>query len=1320
MFRSNRLTFGIVALMWACTAAPAWAGDAESGTAPWTDWSLRNAVLVPNGDSDRPPALLCQGSGASAVRAFIAWPNTPFRARVRVRTQDVQPTAGGGFAYAAVYEFDENGQLLAFRDFVQTTGTHDWTELETEGKTHEHTFSVELRLGLYQATGKAWFEPARWTWMTDLNAISDERNGSRVPNTALILDEPEFPGNPAAPNPRGLADLLAQAGYRPRFIRAEDLTSAAAWEKVSADAALLVLPNGPCFPIEARRGLLGLLCQGVDLLSFGGYPFDMPLRHAEKGWEIVDLTQPSRVRLRNRDPGFETDSEPGRPEAWHDATGNPCPVATGQAAEGLRCALVQVQGGEGLSYTQTVTDVQAGQWLRLSGRIKAVDIQGDGYAFLAFYPMVGGEWRSPGDIAQVRAARDWRPSTPQWQSFRQDFRVPPGVDRVDIRFGLYRASGTAYFDDIRLEEIEYAPRLNTRYGRPEDGLLVSDWQLGMCDADYPLRRTARLTAPGWEAAVAAGGFSAVGVLNENARWIPLAAAEDRFGRQCGTAGAMIVHAGGRFPGSTWTFFGVDTVDLTRLPGFGERVLLPALSRMRRGIFLHHVQSRSACYRPGEPAEISCSARHLGTEAFAGLLTWRCSAEDSAEVSQEGRQEVRLTPGETAVWTIPLGTAAAASGLHRVAVRLQDASGNVLDELSAGFVVWDGKDFPRSIAFSYADNYFTWDDRPAFLCGTTTWSNWFFSPSQSDPLFWAAELARMADYGIRINANLQTWWTPPYELTEQDWRKLDAAIYLSHRAGVIHRAGLFIGQDVAVDDALLEQQARFTAAFAARYRQAEGLIYYLNGDYQLRPRSPEQQQLAWQLAQTRRWNERLTGAIRSVDPHHPIVSEYYQHPSGGLDVRQTLDGLDMAEIGYFDKPDRDLSRFPAVFKMTDHRLRGKSAAVGEFGVKTHPAWEPTLGGGGYHIRRSVEQQNRLFLTLPQLTFGLGGATARNWCWRDDDDRIFPWGLTYTCDGVPRDALRYYRAAALLLLRLQPRWTKPEVVLVASDSSRRTVNDGFSPYDLAAADVLARLGVDFAVVSDLDLQEGDLRGVKAAFVPSETVSNSAAQILNSLEQAGSLTVCRQHPAAIADALDDQHSESPFLPLLELRRRWADLLDRAGAARVRIRPDDPAIAVMPVALQDGAALVLVNTGDQTLRLQAAFPDGKTVAMSLAPWEPGLAAWNSAGHVLALEGGSLLRCDGRQVAESDGHLLLWSVDTPHVPDADVRTAPDILLVSTTARNIRLVRADDGFDTAEVGEFRRGSWHVLEEVPLQVAEGGIRLQIPTDCRGELIRIRRR
>ncbi|MFA0774470.1 MAG: hypothetical protein KEFWMYNX_002510, partial [Candidatus Fervidibacter sp.] len=40
---------------------------------------------------------------------------------------------------------------------------------------------------------------------------------------------------------------------------------------------LLVLPNSPYFSLAAHRNLLRLLVSGVDLLTFGGYAFDVPM-----------------------------------------------------------------------------------------------------------------------------------------------------------------------------------------------------------------------------------------------------------------------------------------------------------------------------------------------------------------------------------------------------------------------------------------------------------------------------------------------------------------------------------------------------------------------------------------------------------------------------------------------------------------------------------------------------------------------------------------------------------------------------------------------------------------------------------------------------------------------------------------------------------------------------------------------------------------------------------------------------------------------------------------------------------------------------------
>ncbi len=1239
------------------------------------------------------------------------WPNTSYRLRLRVRTTDVQAIGGRGYAFVAVYQFDYFGNLLNFRDLVHLTGTNPWQKLDRPVTTHGRAFYVELRLGLHNARGKAFFDDLQFL---PANAPAMEQAPARgnESRTALILAEPTFPANGAAPRPELLAQLVRRAGYHPQLVRAAELTDRRWIEGVLPRTSLLVLPNAPYFPLEAHRGLLTLLTEGVDLLAFGGYAFDVPLQGNVSRWTPVRIDRPLNVLLLNRNPGF--DGEPAQPETgpkvwkgWIDGT---CFITSGRSMGGNRCAAVRLPSSRAGSavLNQVVEGVQPGQMLRLSGRVKTRRVTGEGYAFLAYYPRGGNRAIEPRDIAQVRGSRDW-------QHFQSTFIVPAGADRVDIRFGLYQAAGEAFFDDVRLEQVEFPRCINTHFGRPEDALEISPWQLGMFDADYRLERVRRLEAGTWsfDADSPMTGFSAVGVLRAEARWEPVVRALDRFGSLRGTAGAVMVHRAGPFAGSHWAFFGVDNVDLTQTAGFNENVLLPLLRRLRRGVFLCRLRSRLASYRPGEAVEVTCTVGNFGPQPLAGELELRLTAEQNgAESRAVGSSQLHLQPGETRSVHLRLPEQTLPEGLYRVTARLRDAAGGqCLDSLEAGFVVWDGRHLPQSMEFEYAENYFRLGGKPVFLCATTTWANWFASPSQSDPLFWWQELRKMRRFGILAVANLQTWWHEPYQLSRSQWRQLDAAVYLAARAGVVYRAGLFVGHNVAVDESTLRQQERFVAQFARRYQHADALIYYVNGDYQLRPTLPQQRSLAWQIAQTRKWNQRLVAAIRSVDQRHPILSEYYQMPLGGLDVRHTLDGLDVAEIGYFGEPKTDLRRFPAVLKLVDHRLYGKSLAIGEFGVKTHPAWQRQLGAKGYHMRRTPEEQKRLFLLLPQYCFALGGSTARNWCWRDDDDRVFPWGLTRPCDGVARDCLKAFRAASVLLQRLRPRWQKPSVLLIVADSRR--IDQGERPrrFALAAADALVRLGIDFAVASDLNLSDAQLEGFRATFLPVADVTPETRAALERFEQRGGVLCAGLAGNKVEEPVTVEVGTADPLVLA----RYRDTLRKAGVERITIEPASLPVQAFPVTLENGTAVVLVNAGDSIARFTARIPRLPSLQMELAPWQPGLVAVNEKGRVFALEGSGRI-CWGKEtIAESDGHFILFAIEETE----DLATGNRLLLVPTGGQVITIHRqAPPGRTEAQLGRLCQRRWKTIQALPVDTVGGsGITIRLPNDVWGDLVRL---
>ena len=170
-------------------------------------------------------------------------------------------------------------------------------------------------------------------------------------------------------------------------------------------------------------------------------------------------------------------------------------------------------------------------------------------------------------------------------------------------------------------------------------------------------------------------------------------------------------------------------------------------------------------------------------------------------------------------------------------------------------------------------------------------------------------------------------------------------------------GMLIGHNTAIGPDLLAEQSQLCADYAQQLGDAPGLLYYINGDYQLilteHPQAVQQEWRqwlrsryasieAWQQAWARpglpgdfdqieyppldsgrwddvariddvrfrteltaRWNRAHVAAIRTLDRDHPITSEYYAQPSEGIDLPLTIDAQDVSNIGYFDPPGQDL-------------------------------------------------------------------------------------------------------------------------------------------------------------------------------------------------------------------------------------------------------------------------------------------------------------------------------------------------------------------------------------------------------------------------------
>ena len=183
---------------------------------------------------------------------------------------------------------------------------------------------------------------------------------------------------------------------------------------------------------------------------------------------------------------------------------------------------------------------------------------------------------------------------------------------------------------------------------------------------------------------------------------------------------------------------------------------------------------------------------------------------------------------------------------------------------------------------------------------------------------------------------------------------------------------------------------------------------------------------------RRWLNALHDAIRKADQRHPVTAEFYELPLSGIDLLNALGQLELANFGYFAPADEDFYRFPQLCKFLDQRARGKGLNIGEFGVKTHPAWQDT---GEYIAARTEAYEQAYFLAIAHYAFALGASKIQNWCWKYPSDLPFEWGINYPNELIGRDVRAVYRNTGLFFRKLRPRYEPSDVLLLIPGENRK---------------------------------------------------------------------------------------------------------------------------------------------------------------------------------------------------------------------------------------------------------------------------------------------
>jgi len=1338
-------------------------------------WGLpSNSHLDDSVFKTNPPSLRIDGAGGAAYPLFLS-EGEKLTFSGWVKTQDVQPTAEKGYAFLAIYQYDSLGNLLAYKDIANPAGTQDWTFYSYTFTTVPGAFYAEVHCGIYQAAGTAWFDDLALTKGDEpLMSTRDESLPLPSKEGRIGVLKDDIPVKGTATPPELFYHLLKDAGLNPFFLSADELDS----ELKRENLELLIIPYGESFPAKSAGALFNFLKQGGALFTTGGYAFQNPLYKIGGKW----LSEEEANALQ---PNLLPEGDFQNPSAWERGEG--CALDADTPFQGKPSAKIYLTHPSSSEWSKEIV-LPVGKLYRFSGWLKTKDIKG-GYAFAALYC-----YDAEGNITLWRDAGNGM-GTNDWKSFSWDFSPPANTSKMVIRCGIIQGQGEAWFSSLEIKERSEA-RINTAKGEPLDGLVVQPFQIGIFDPSYKLERAAYakpaeegILDHDFELKGPLAGYAASGVTGEDdARWVPLLKGYDKFGRLRGSIGALLLHYSGFYAGSRWAFFGVDNKDIFQDENM-QKAFIKIVKRLLQGAFLHNLKSDFAIYKSGESVRLDVKVSNFGWEIKEAKVLLEIEEQNRGNITFKKEFDLSLATSETkdlsTTWELPQFKDA----LYKISARLE-IKGKEWDKIESGFMVRDEAMLKNAKKLSYHDNYLWLNGKPRFILGTDDYLDTLFA-SRMNPLIWDRELRMLKDYGVDLYENL--WISPSrynYEILEDIWRKTDALAFLTQKHDLVFFPCILCGYNVAVSSGEREKQKDTCSQFAQRYRILPSLIYYINGDLQLseddvrnhhkqlfnqflqsKYKNREELEKTWRLSPpegkwgdiefpkpkwgnwedsatadllsfygfiSTKWIDAMSSALKSADPEHPTTCEFYQLPIRGIDLREEINNLDISNISYFGLPKEDIVKLPSTLKYHDLRSIGKTFSLGEFGAKTHPAW---LSGVDYHIQRSEEERNKLFLAAIFYAFGMGASRANNWCFKDTSSYIAPWGLFYPCDMVPKECALVMRASGYLLRQINQKPPSPPSLYLLIPTQNRVSGGRETIHNalLRSIDTLLSLGVDFWIIDEPEIKNIP-DSVKAIVYPLPMCApDEVYQWLKSfVEKGGKLFITgdisfdrsRQRgnlnrleelcgvrfKEEIVKPMENPPLNQPFIrvepissnsvlgydllfrnqlgkgdvfftPYSEELRPSSPLIEDiylqflrlAGIERNKdISPEDPSLHRFCLPTLQGEAIVAFNQGEEEKVFIEKF--GHDVSLSVGANMPALAHITEEG-ITQLVGRGDLKVDGKLLFQSEPHLILSSLDGKNLSASDY-----ILLIPLEEGKIKFWKQFN----IEIGELESGQWKKL------------------------------
>lgn len=225
------------------------------------------------------------------ARFLVLGPETgktyTFGGWIKTEAIAAQEDAAGAYFAASQFEFQGrpteftvDGKQLPEKRFGNFTGTSGWQRFSQSFRCLPGTTWFEIVVGIYRASGSAWFTELTFVEGDAAVELSDTvdywqalemvhnhefEGGERKRLSAAILRD-QFPVRGAAADPVQLAKILGEF-YDVVFLNAQEMADPGRLHRAAFN--LLVLPYGESFPLSARQAVEKFLRDGGDLLTTG-------------------------------------------------------------------------------------------------------------------------------------------------------------------------------------------------------------------------------------------------------------------------------------------------------------------------------------------------------------------------------------------------------------------------------------------------------------------------------------------------------------------------------------------------------------------------------------------------------------------------------------------------------------------------------------------------------------------------------------------------------------------------------------------------------------------------------------------------------------------------------------------------------------------------------------------------------------------------------------------------------------------------------------------------------------------------------------------